>query len=140
MARKVATILGIGFLLVGVLGFVAPTMLGMHLSMAHNWVHLITGGASLWFGLKGSLSAAKGFCIAFGAVYLLLGIAGFAVGTSAEPGVPGPHDTNLLKLIPGTLEFGTMDHIVHILLGAIYLIGGLMTRAVAHRDHTARTV
>lgn len=130
MANRVATILGIGFLLVGVLGFAAPSMLGMHLSAAHNVVHVVTGAASLYLGLKGSPSAAKTFCVAFGAVYLLLGVAGFVAGTDGAPGVPGPHDARLLKLIPGTLEFGTMDHIGHILLGTIYLIGGLMTRPV----------
>ena len=34
----------------------------------------------------------------------------------------------MLTLIPNSLMFGTMDHIVHILLGAIYIIGGLTTR------------
>ena len=130
MANRIATILGIGFLLVGVLGFLMPAVLGMHLSAAHNVVHLVTGAVSLWLGLKGTVSAAKTFCIVFGAVYLLLGVAGFVAGADAAPGVPGPHDARLLKLIPGTLEFGTMDHAVHILLGAVYLLGGLMTRAV----------
>ena len=130
MANRIATILGIGFLLVGVLGFVAPAILGMHLSPAHNVVHLVTGAVSLYLGLKGSPSAAKTFCIVFGLVYLLLGVAGFVAGGDAAPGVPGPHDARLLKIIPGTLEFGTADHSVHILLGAIYLIGGLMTKGV----------
>jgi len=129
MANRIATILGIGFLLVGIIGFVAPAILGMHLSPAHNVVHLVTGALSLYLGLKGSPSAAKTFCIVFGLVYLLLGVAGFVAGADAAPGVPGPHDARLLKVIPGTLEFGTADHSVHILLGAIYLIGGLMTKA-----------
>jgi hypothetical protein len=133
MANRIATILGIGFLLVGIVGFVAPSILGMHLSVAHNIVHLVSGAAALWLGLKGTPSAARTFCIVFGAVYLLLGVAGFVAGADAAPGVPGPHDAKLLKLIPGTLEFGTMDHIVHILLGAIFLIGGLMTKAVRTR-------
>lgn len=130
MANRVATILGIGFLLVGVLGFVMPDVLGMHLSVAHSIVHLVTGAVSLWLGLKGSPSAAKTFCVVFGTVYLLLGLAGFVSGTDAPPsaGVPGPHDERLLKLLPGMLEFGTMDHAVHILLGAIFIIGGFMTR------------
>lgn len=130
MANRIATVLGIGFLLVGVIGFVAPGILGMHLSPAHNVVHLVTGAVSLYLGLKGSPSAAKTFCVVFGLVYLLLGVAGFVAGSDAAPGVPGPHDARLLKVIPGTLEFGTADHSVHILLGAIYLIGGLMTKAV----------
>jgi hypothetical protein len=131
MANKIATILGIVFLLVGVLGFIAPDLLGLHLSLGHSVVYLVTGAVSLWLGLKGSVSAAKTFCIVFGAVYLLLGVAGFVAGIDADPstGVPGPHDTRLLKVIPGMLELGTMDHAVHILLGALFLVGGLMTRA-----------
>jgi hypothetical protein len=121
MANRVATILGIAFLLVGVLGFVMPTVLGMHLSLAHNVVHLVTGAVSLWLGLKGTPSAAKTFCIVFGAVYLLLGVAGFVAGDGAD---------RMLTLLPDQLMFGTMDHIVHVLLGAVYLIGGLTTKAV----------
>ena len=130
MANRVATLLGIGFLLIGLIGFVMPSVLGMHLSMTHNVIHLVSGAASLYLGLKGSPSAAKTFCVTFGAVYLLLGVAGFVAGGDAAPTVPGPHDARLLKVIPGAFEVGTADHIVHILLGAIYLIGGFMTRTV----------
>jgi hypothetical protein len=121
MANRVATILGIGFLLVGVVGFIAPDILGMHLTLAHNIVHLVTGAVSLWLGLKGTPSAAKNFCVVFGLVYLLLGVAGFVAGSGAE---------KMLELLPGQLMFGRMDHIVHILLGAVYLIGGFATRTV----------
>lgn len=122
MAKTIATVLGIGFLLVGVIGFVAPGILGMHLSMLHNVVHLLTGAVSLFLGLKGSLSAARTFCIVFGIVYVLLGLAGFLAGSGED---------RMLTIIPDQLMFGTMDHIVHILLGAVYLIGGFMTRSVA---------
>lgn len=137
LANRIATILGIGFIAVALLGFVMPDLLGMHLSMAHHIVHLATGLVSLWLGLKGSPSAARTFCIVFGLVYAGLGIAGFVLGTQGSPSgdVPGPADARLLKVIPGVLELGTMDHIVHILLGAIYLLGGLATRVVV-RDTT----
>jgi Domain of unknown function (DUF4383) len=118
MANRVATILGVVFLLVGVLGFVMPNLLGAHLSLAHNVIHLVSGAISLWLGLKGTPSGAKNFCIVFGAVYLLLGIAGFALGT-------GEH--RMLTVLPGQLELGTMDHIIHVVLGAVYLAGGFMT-------------
>jgi len=121
MANRIATILGLGFLLVGIIGFIAPTILGMHLTLAHNIVHLVTGAVSLWLGLKGTPSAAKTFCIVFGAVYLLLGICGFVLGTG---------DEKMWEILPGQLMFGRMDHIVHVLLGAIYLIGGFATRTV----------
>ena len=119
MAKTIATILGAAFILVGLLGFAAPSVLGMHLSTAHNIIHLLSGAVSLYLGLAGSISAARMFCFIFGAVYLLLGVVGFLVGDGAD---------RMLTLIPNSLMFGTMDHIVHILLGAIYLIGGLMTR------------
>jgi hypothetical protein len=133
MAKTIATILGIGFLLVGILGFIMPGVAGMHLSVVHSVVHLVTGLVSLWFGLKTSLSAAKTFCIIFGIVYLLLGVAGFVAGADAMPseGVPGPGDMRMMKVVPGMLEMGTRDHIVHVLLGAIFLVGGLATRATA---------
>ena len=119
MANRIATILGVVFLLVGVLGFVAPTLLGAHLSLALNVIHLVSGAISLWLGLKGTPAGARTFCLVFGAVYLLLGIVGFAMGTG---------DDRLFTVIPDQLVLGTMDHIIHIALGVVFLIGGLMTK------------
>jgi hypothetical protein len=119
MAKTIATILGVVFILVGLLGFVMPNLLGAHLNTTHNLVHLISGAAALYLGLAGSLSAARMFCLAFGAVYLLLGLVGFAMGTG---------DDRMFR-VGDLLHLGTMDHIIHILLGIVFLIGGLMTRA-----------
>lgn len=131
MAKRIATILGIGFLLVGIIGFVARDFLGTHLSIVHTVIHLVSGAAALYLGLKGTESQARLFCIVFGIVYALLGVAGFLFGGSSSPsaGVPGPTDDRLLKVIPGMLELGTVDHVLHILLGLIFLIGGFMSRA-----------
>ena len=134
MAKTVATLLGVVFILVGVVGFASPGLLGTHLSTAHNAVHIISGLIALYFGLMGSLGGAKAFCIAFGLVYLLLGICGFALGGPGTiPSEMGgmPTDTFVLKVIPGTLELAKMDHIVHILLGALFLAGGLLTGKTA---------
>jgi hypothetical protein len=119
MAKTVCTVLGAGFLLVGIVGFFTTNFLGMHLTMPHNVIHLVSGAAALYFGLAGTLAAAWMFCIVFGGVYLALGVIGFLIGDGAE---------RLWTLIPQTLMFGTMDHVVHILLGAIFLIGGFGTR------------
>lgn len=124
MAKTIATLLGIVFLLVGLIGFAMPTLLGAHLTPAHNVVHLVSGAISLYLGLKGTLSAAKTFGLVFGAVYLLLGVAGFVFGA------PHTHDgqtMTMLRLIPDVLEFGQMDNIIHIVIGGLYLIGALMT-------------
>jgi len=113
MAKTVAKIMGLVLLLVGVLGFThVLDPLGAHLSPAHNLVHILTGVISLYFGFAGSLSGAKGFCIIFGLVYLLLGILGLAMG----------------ELHIGPLIFGKVDHGIHLIVGAIFLAGGLFTR------------
>ena len=125
MANRIATILGIVFLLVGVAGFAMPGLLGAHLSLAHNIIHLVSGAISLWLGLKGTPQAAKTFCLVFGAVYLLLGVAGFVAGS-------GEH--RMLNVIPGQLELGTVDHVIHVLFGALYLVGGLTTKTVVVRN------
>jgi hypothetical protein len=120
MAKTIATFLGVIFILVGLAGFAVHDLLGAHLSPAHNIIHLVSGAIALFLGLKGSLSAARMFCLVFGAVYLLLGILGFALGSG---------DGNMFAIIPGTLELGRMDHIIHVVLGLIFLIGGFMTNA-----------
>ena len=133
MAKTAATILGIVFLLVGVAGFFLPSFLGTHLSLAHNVVHLVSGAIALYLGLKGSLAAARMFCLVFGAVYALLGVAGFLLGKPDTASLAGMADmgtdARLFKVLPGALELGTMDHAVHILLGAVFLIPGFMTKA-----------
>jgi hypothetical protein len=119
MAKTVAKILGVVFILVGLCGFAMPNLLGAHLNTAHNLVHLISGAVALYFGFAATLSAARLFCIVFGIVYGLLGVAGFLLGTGSER----------MLAIDDLLMLGTMDHIIHILLGVIFLIGGFLTRA-----------
>lgn len=136
MAKRIATIMGVVFLLAGIVGFISNDLLGFHLSFFHNAaVHIVSGAISLYFGLAGTLRGAKLFCLIFGVVYALIGVAGFLAGTNQSPsaGVPGPADARLLKVIPGQLELGTSDHILHILLGLVFIIGALMTRDDAPR-------
>jgi hypothetical protein len=122
MAKTVCKILGVVFLLVGVVGFVAPTLLGAHLTPAHNAVHIISGVIALYFGFAGTLSGAKIFSLVFGVVYLALGILGMALG----------HDVagESRMWMVGPLHLGQADHGIHILLGVIFLAGGLFTRRV----------
>lgn len=117
MAKTVCKILGVVFLLVGVCGFVAPTLLGAHLTPPHNLVHIVSGVIALYFGFAGSLSGARGFSLVFGIVYLALGLFGLLLGT-------GP--SRMWHL--GPLELGTADHGIHLILGAVFLAGGLFTK------------
>jgi Domain of unknown function (DUF4383) len=116
MARTVCKIVGLVLLLVGVLGFThVLDPLGAHIGpahAAHNLVHVVSGVIALYFGFAGTLGGAKTFCTVFGLVYLLLGIAGLAMG----------------DLHIGPLMLGKVDHGIHIIVGALFLVGGLITR------------
>ena len=130
MAKTVCKILGVIFVIVGIAGFVAPKMLGAHLSLVHNLVHVISGAIALYLGFAGTEAAARTFCFVFGAVYLLLGAAGFLMGAPGMSTLPGMaemgSDPKLWKVLPGTLELGQRDHIIHVLLGVIFLAGGAL--------------
>ena len=119
MAKTVCKILGVVFLLVGVCGFAAPNLLGAHLTPPHNVVHIVSGAIALYFGFAGTLSAAKIFALVFGVVYLALGILGLVMGTGMEK-----------MWTVGPLHLGQMDHLIHVVLGLIFLAGGLFTKNV----------
>lgn len=118
MAKTICKILGVVFLLVGVAGFAAPTLLGAHLTPPHNVVHIVSGVVALYFGFAGSLSGARAFSLIFGVVYLALGILGLVLGNPVEDRM----------WIVGPLHLGTSDHAIHILLGVLFLAGGLFTK------------
>lgn len=129
MAKTVCKILGVVFILVALVGFVVgkpadpmtPNFIGTHLTLSHNLVHLISGAVALYFGFSATLSAARLFCIIFGVVYGLLGVCGFLLGSGED---------RMFEALAGLgVHLGTMDHVVHILLGVVFLAGGFLTRA-----------
>lgn len=127
MANKTAILMGVLFILMGLTGFASNNLLGAHLTPAHNVIHLVSGIASLYFGVKGGTFAAKLFCLAFGAFYLSLAVIGYWLGydhgvsdlpmAAKDGGING----DMFRMIPGVLELGTMDHLIHVVIGTIYL-------------------
>lgn len=117
MAKTICKVLGVVFLLVGVVGFASPTLLGAHLTPPHNVVHILSGVVALYFGFAGTLSGAKAFSLVFGVVYLALGVLGLALGA--------PPDRMWMV---GPLHLGQADHAIHVLLGIVFLAGGLFTK------------
>src|SRR6185503_18298125 len=118
MAKTVCKILGVVFVLVGLIGFAKPDLLGANLTGAHNAVHIVSGAIALYLGFAGTLSAAKTFCLVFGVIYLALGILGMVLGEGADR----------MWNLAGLLHFGQVDHGIHVLLGVIFLAGGLFTK------------
>ena len=134
MAKTVAVIMGAIFILIGLAGFVFDNLLGAHLTLTHNLIHLVSGAASLYFGLKGTNYAAKLFCFAFGFAYLGLAVVGYWFGFNhGETYLPDPAanhglNENMFHMIPGFFELGTIDHVIHLAIGAVYIIGAALTR------------
>jgi hypothetical protein len=116
MAKTICKLVGAILLLVGILGFTHMLdFLGAHVGpthATHNLVHIISGVLALYFGFAGSASGARGFCLLFGLVYLGLGVIGLAKG---ELNITAIH-----------LMLGKVDHLIHILVGALFLAGGLL--------------
>jgi len=123
VAKTLCKVLGVVLLIVGLCGFAVPTLLGMHLTPIHNMVHLVTAAIALYLGFAGSPEGARTFCRIFGAIYLLLGILGFAA----------PNVVAMIIRHPGPVTSGdlTPDNAVHLLLGIVFLAVGLMRPAVA---------
>lgn len=77
MAQKFVRVLGIIFIILGVVGFIMPMENIFHLTPVHNIVHLASGAVALVMSRteSGSILFAK----VFGFVYLLVGILGLFV-------------------------------------------------------------
>ncbi|WP_373998065.1 DUF4383 domain-containing protein [Bdellovibrio bacteriovorus] len=125
-AREVCVVQGILFLTIGLIGFVVTDLFSAHLSASHNAIHLASGALALWFGFDSERSA-RIYSFAFGAVYGALAILGFALGKPAMATVGHvAEDRFLWKLIPGVLEFGTADHILHTLIASAFILGAAL--------------
>lgn len=134
--QKVAIGMGIVFLVIGFVGVMFPGFLEMHLSVAHNLIHIFSGALALWCGYSKD-TRAYNFCLFFGAFYGLLGIAGFVIGSPGFPALGHMEaDQNLFRVIPNILEFGSMDHIVHLLI-ATFLI---LTAYTFRKERTTKRV
>jgi hypothetical protein len=125
LARTVAAVFGVVYVLVGVLGFIpafvtggAPSgmesasgsLLGIFpVNAIHNVVHLVIG-AALLYGATGR-DAAVGVLKVIGAAYVLFGV----LGIISPDGF-------------GILPLGGADILLHFATGAVFLIAAFMDR------------
>lgn len=117
--------LGCFMIILGLSGILNPAFMGMHLSAMHSLV--LTGGGilSIWAAIK-SFRTAYLVNVGLSIFFALHAIAGFLLG---EPGTPNvgynAPDDLLLKIAPGFLELGMVDHIVHALLAIFFFTGAI---------------
>lgn len=113
MAKKFAMVVGVIFVLVGLIGFVKNPIVGSSgmfmTNTVHNLAHLLIGVIMLAMaGSKANLALNI-----FGVVYLLLGVLGFFM---ASP-------------MFGLIAFNRADNWLHLVLGAVLLIAGMTMKS-----------
>ncbi|MFZ5588879.1 MAG: DUF4383 domain-containing protein [Pseudomonadota bacterium] len=117
LIKNISLILGAVFILVGILGFVPNPLVGsgslFETDLGHNLVHLLAGAALVVAGLQ-TEQLSRLAVQAFGAVYLVVGVIGFAVVDSA---------TGQGSLL-GLVHLNNADNWLHIALGIVLLALG----------------
>jgi Domain of unknown function (DUF4383) len=112
------------FVFMGIVAIIA----GTHVDKYHNLMQLIWGALALVASFVGSKVADR-FCIGSGIFYLALAILGLLIGNPSM---------NRAWFI-GPMVLHTGDHILHLVLGSIFLSMGLMSGR-AHRAGLAESV
>jgi len=114
-------VLGVVFLLVGILGFVNNPILGaFSVNALHNIVHLLSGVLVLIFAFQ-SPSAAKTFSLWFGIVYAIVAILGFIAPS----------------FMRSFLSVNMADNILHVVLAIVFIVLGSMKPAMAMSDSSS---
>lgn len=109
MAKKLAMVFGVVFVLIGLLGFFNDPVLGVFaVNGIHNIVHVLLGLILIW-GSKGD--AAKVLKI-IAIVYFLVAILGFVLS---------PADGMLLGLV----EVNTADNWLHLVLAVVLFLSSM---------------
>jgi hypothetical protein len=113
LARTYVVLSGAILVVVGIVGFYRHEMFHLTFPPAHNLFHLLSGLIALWMGLGGRPNGVREFGLIFGAIYVLLAIAGFA----------GLKDL-------GSIELGLNSHynVIHLGIGVLSLAAGFSAR------------
>lgn len=123
-ARTYALVVGVVLVAAGLLGFAyegsfdgdkRDAVLGLlDVNGWHNVVHILSGVVGI--AMSRTASSARTYALAFGAIYVLIAIWGFVMGSGET----------LLGLIP----INTEDNILHLLIG----VAGLAAYAASDAD------
>jgi hypothetical protein len=120
-------VIGVVFLLIGIVGLIFDTtsgnLLGFDVDLVHNLVHLITGIAGIAAAMTGW---PRRFNQVFGIIYILVGLAGL---------IPGLYfDQRLL----GLMHVNAADNVLHLVVGLVAAVVGFFVHDDATRDVAGR--
>ena len=115
MAKKLAIVFGVVFVLVGILGMIGSPIVGamglFETNGLHDIVHLLIGVVLLGVAFMAPSGSALWLKI-FGVVYLVLAVLGFLIV---------PSGGELLGLV----HMNAADHLLHVVLGVVLLAAGM---------------
>src|SRR5262245_15468978 len=117
--KSAALLLGIIFIVVGLLGFIPNPIIGaenaiFHANTLHSLVHIVSGALFVIVAMASPANASM-FMKVFGVVYLLIGVLGiFSVG---EDG---------MGTVLGFLHVNGADNYLHIALGLVIFLAGMV--------------
>ena len=119
MLKKFAKIVGIVFIVVGILGFIPgityrQNLLGIfHVNTLHNLVHLATGLIA-YLVSRSSMRAAQLYFQIFGIIYAIIGFMGFGYGN---------------RDIMGILANNMADTWLHLIIGVVFIYCGFLYKS-----------
>lgn len=120
-ASLYAEVVGAVLVVAGIVGFFYSSSFGspgsvddvigvLDVNAWHNIVHLLTGGLGLLAFASGP-RASRTYALAFGAVYIVVAIWGFVIGSGES--------------ILGFIPINTEDNVLHVILGVLGIGAGL---------------
>ena len=116
MAKTLAIVFGIVFVLVGVLGFMDTGLVGemglFQTNALHDIVHLLFGLILLVVAFTAPMKSGM-WLKTLGIIYLVLAVLGFLM-------IPAGGD------LLGLVTMNTADHWLHVLLGIVLILAGMM--------------
>jgi hypothetical protein len=120
-AKTSAIVIGLIFIAVGLLGFVSNPIIAdsheaiFHADSTHSIVHIVSGALFLLFAF-GIPRYVRSFLILFGLIYLVIGIMGMTKIADAE-----------MTQVFGFLHVNSADNYLHICLGAVIFLAGILS-------------
>jgi hypothetical protein len=125
-ARLYAGVVGAVLLVAGIIGFFYSSSFGspgnvdavlgiLDVNAWHNIIHLASGALGL-LAFGAGARASRTYALAFGAVYIVVAIWGFVIGSGDS--------------ILGFIPINTEDNVLHTILGVLGIAAGLASRDV----------
>lgn len=124
--QTVSIAMGCLMIVIGLAGILNPGFIGMHLSAMHSLVLCGSGSLSIWGATQPDTRKAYYVDVILTIFFAANAIAGFLLGSMQTPGVgyEAP-DALLLKIAPGFVELGLVDHCVHAFLTLFFFTGAV---------------